>query len=322
MGISDSILTDRGTNFLAELVEQIYDLLDIRRLKTTPYHPQCDGLSERIIRTLLEMLRHYVGEDQDNWDQHLNKLAFAYNTSVHATTKRTPYELRFGRKARVPLDIFFDALSRNEQEAIEDKTEEHGRPHPHEINLELVADTYADKLKQQLGKVYQQVQRDANAVTQAMKIRYDRHVRAAEYEPGDQVLIRDTAVKPGVCKKLSRKFQGPYRVLGKINAVNYVVKGNGPKGRQIVTHVNRLKRWFGPVPTFESLYQQHNHEQPQASTSQDETRQRGRPRKVAKKASAVSTAACTTINTRSNAHPSKENAEVRRSERLKAKQKN
>jgi hypothetical protein len=54
----------------------MWELFDIKRLKTKPYHPQCEGLSERFIQTLKKMITGYINQEQTNWDHHLNKLAY------------------------------------------------------------------------------------------------------------------------------------------------------------------------------------------------------------------------------------------------------
>ncbi|XP_076146551.1 uncharacterized protein LOC143131060 [Alosa pseudoharengus] len=60
MGFPQEILTDQGTNFMSTLLKQVYQLLGIRSLRTTPYHPQTDGLTERFNKTLKQMLRKFV----------------------------------------------------------------------------------------------------------------------------------------------------------------------------------------------------------------------------------------------------------------------
>lgn len=51
------------------------------------------------------MIASQLDEEQETWDLNLNKLAFAYNSSVHASTRQTPFELMFGRMPRIPIDI-------------------------------------------------------------------------------------------------------------------------------------------------------------------------------------------------------------------------
>ena len=91
------ILTDQGKCFEAELFKELLALLDIDKSRTTPYHPQCDGLTERFNRTLESMLRCFIQENLEDWDEYLQPLAFAYNTAIHATTGVSPFQMMFGR---------------------------------------------------------------------------------------------------------------------------------------------------------------------------------------------------------------------------------
>ena len=90
---------------MSHFLELVWELLDIRRLKTTAYHPQCDGLSERFIQNLKLMMTAFEDSEQLDWDLNLNKLAYAFDSSVHSTTGFTPYEMQFGRKPKIPIDL-------------------------------------------------------------------------------------------------------------------------------------------------------------------------------------------------------------------------
>ncbi|CAF1111700.1 unnamed protein product, partial [Brachionus calyciflorus] len=63
-GVPEAALSDRGTNFQSELMNQVFEVLDIQRLRTSAYHPQCDGETERFNRTLEQMLACYVADTQ------------------------------------------------------------------------------------------------------------------------------------------------------------------------------------------------------------------------------------------------------------------
>ncbi|GJY85885.1 putative reverse transcriptase domain-containing protein [Tanacetum coccineum] len=67
---------------------------------STAYHPETDGLSERTIQTLEDMLRAYVIDFSSGWDKHLPLAEFSYNNSYHASIKATPFEALYGRKCR------------------------------------------------------------------------------------------------------------------------------------------------------------------------------------------------------------------------------
>ena len=130
-GIPDVILSDRASDFQSQLIEELYDILDIRRAKTTAWHPECDGETERQNKTLRKMLKCFVNESHDNWETLLPGLSIAYNTSCHATTRYQPFYIMFGRKPKVPSDIFLETP---------------------EIVIPVSPDEYADKLNKTLKK--------------------------------------------------------------------------------------------------------------------------------------------------------------------------
>ena len=63
VGIPKEILSDQGTNFMSQLLKELYNLLHISQLHTSPYHPQMDGLVERLTQTLKAMLRKFISKE-------------------------------------------------------------------------------------------------------------------------------------------------------------------------------------------------------------------------------------------------------------------
>ena len=103
--IPDQIHSDQGRQFESSVMTEVCKLLQIEKTRTTPYHPQFDGQVERFNRTLVDMLSATCKEHPFDWENHLKKVCFAYNTIVHASTGYSPFELMFGRLARMPLDL-------------------------------------------------------------------------------------------------------------------------------------------------------------------------------------------------------------------------
>ena len=96
----EQLHSDQGRQFESRVVHEVCKLLKIRKTKTTPYHPQCDGQVERFNRTLLDMLATTTRENAFDWENQIRKVCMAYNTSVHSSTGFTPFFLMFGRQAK------------------------------------------------------------------------------------------------------------------------------------------------------------------------------------------------------------------------------
>ena len=94
--IPEQLHSDQGRQFESKIIAQVCKLLKIERMRTTPYHPQSDGVIERFNRTLLTCT-----------DQHPFDCCMAYNTSKQSTTGYSPFFLMFGREARLPIDVMY-----------------------------------------------------------------------------------------------------------------------------------------------------------------------------------------------------------------------
>jgi hypothetical protein len=228
-GVPDSILSDLGTNFQAVLISQLYEQLDVHRLRTTAYHPQCDGESERFMRTIQQMFSCYLADHPSDWDELVPKLVFAYCTSTHATTGLTPFEVVYGRKPKMPADLIF--------------------PEP-ELDFLIDVNTYAAKLKEDLVEVYRFVARRSELKVEKMKFNADRKNRPSRYDVGDRVYMFDETKKKGPNKKIGWKWLGPYTIIEKRSESTYVLKPD-KRGRIVVANSARLKKCFSPK--FDSL---------------------------------------------------------------------
>jgi len=105
VGLPREILTDQGSNFTSRLLAEVYNLLHVHAVRTSPYHPQTDGLVERFNQTLKALLRKAAVEDGKEWDKLLPYLLFAYRDVPQATTGFSRSELLYGMDVRGPLDI-------------------------------------------------------------------------------------------------------------------------------------------------------------------------------------------------------------------------
>ena len=89
-GVPEALLSDRGTNLLSNLVQDVCQLLGIKTLHTTSYHPQCDGMVERLNRTLKTILRKHAAQFGVQWDTYLGGVLWAYRNTIHESTGEKP----------------------------------------------------------------------------------------------------------------------------------------------------------------------------------------------------------------------------------------
>ena len=105
VGVPREVLTDQGSNFTSQLLTEVYRLLHIQPIRTSPYYPQTDGLVERFNQTLKAMLRKTADEGGKDWDKWVPYLLFAYREVPQSSTGFSPFELVYGRQVRGPLDV-------------------------------------------------------------------------------------------------------------------------------------------------------------------------------------------------------------------------
>ncbi|GJR81239.1 ty3-gypsy retrotransposon protein [Tanacetum coccineum] len=102
-GVPISIISDRDSRFTSRFWQSMQEALDTCLDKSTTYHPQTDGQSERTIQTLEDMLRAYVLDFGGSWDVHLPLVEFSYNNSYHSSVRCASFEALYGRKCRSPI---------------------------------------------------------------------------------------------------------------------------------------------------------------------------------------------------------------------------
>ena len=104
LGIPEETLSDQGENFISKLMPDLYKLLGVKSIRTSPYHPQTNGAIERFHGTLKAMLKKYE-RGQRGWDTLLPYPLFAYREVPNRSTGFLPFDLMFGRHVRGPLDV-------------------------------------------------------------------------------------------------------------------------------------------------------------------------------------------------------------------------
>ena len=104
------LLSNWGTNFMSSIIDEMCMLHGMKKLWTTPYHPQTNGLVERSHQTIMQMIGK-LGEDKNtNWPGQLAELVQAYNATHSTMTRYSPHFLMFGCRPRLPVDFYFPAF--------------------------------------------------------------------------------------------------------------------------------------------------------------------------------------------------------------------
>jgi hypothetical protein len=255
-GIPEQILSDGGKQYQSTLLELVYDLLDIRKTKTTAFHPQCDGQSEKTIQTLKNMVRAYIDENQEDWDTHMHQFAFAYNSAVHASTQQTPFEMMFGRCPKIPIDLLYpntEVLLREpilkeyqlinevgEVTVLEDHSEIAN------INAPIVAKNYLIELRTKMRNCFATAETNRNIRMNKAKINHDRNIRRHIYHVGELVLTDHPRIKKGLSHGLALKLHGPFKIIAvNENKCDYFIQLAGAKKAKIYqVHQNRLAKYF------------------------------------------------------------------------------
>ena len=102
-GIPKDIVSDRDKLFTSEFWREFMRILGTQLKLSTAYHPQTDGQTERMNRTLQDYLRHYIGPLHDDWDEHLDMAEFAINNAWQESIKMSPFEMVYGLKPITPM---------------------------------------------------------------------------------------------------------------------------------------------------------------------------------------------------------------------------
>jgi len=104
-GPPKELLSDRGSPYMSQLVHDVNKCFDITSLHTSAYHPACNGLTERTNGTLGRMIMRLVEGKPTTWDEHLPAALFACRVTPHSITGFSAFELMYGRKPRLPIDV-------------------------------------------------------------------------------------------------------------------------------------------------------------------------------------------------------------------------
>jgi hypothetical protein len=219
-GVPKEVTSDRGTEFLNQLVKELFDTYQIKHIRTTAYHPQGNGQTERTNQTIKNVLAKLVSQENE-WDQYLPSALFAARTIRSKATRFSPFELVYGRQ---PIREYH--------------------------RLEKKAVSYEERLWdyiiQDMGRL-QQIRQDASRfISQAQerqKANLARKFGAEELEIGDQVLLYRNIVESSWSAKLQPRWEGPYFVQS-IKGTTFRLKNEEGTELKNSYHRSHLKIYY------------------------------------------------------------------------------
>ena len=229
-GMPERIVSDRDSRFTGTFWQAMCDIWQIKRQMSTAYHPQADGQTERMNRTLEDMLRHWCSPDQDNWDEYLKLAEFACNNALHASTGETPFMLTFGQHPLTPASMF--------------NLDQHGK----------LRNPGANQFAGGMQSFVQKARMSLIMAQQRQKAYADQRRRPIQFSIGQYVKLStvNLANRAKGTPKLHPKFIGPFQVTERIGSQAYRLLLPGEMRIHNVFHASLLLPWHtapsGPPP--------------------------------------------------------------------------
>ena len=216
-GIPKNIISDRDTRFTSNFWRSLWGMTGTTLSMSTAYHPQTDGQTERMNRTLEDMLRAYASDEQDMWDEKLITLEIAYNNSEQASTGYSPFYLNSGQHPNLPIGTAMTSTNESTNPTANDFIQE--------MHKSL------EKAKENLKKAQEKQTKYAN-----------HHRRDVRFKVGDQVLLSTANLRNELsAPKLAHRYIGPFEICQVISDVTYKLILPDTMRIHPVFHVSKLK---------------------------------------------------------------------------------
>lgn len=225
-GLPDKIISDRGSQFAALVIQEMYKKLHIKTALSTAYHPQTDGQTERVNQDLETYIRLFCNHRQSDWAAWLHLAEFAYNNRQHSTTQMSPFQANNLTQPRWSLETRVENMT-----------------HP-------AAEEHLQKMKE----VEEELKACLDMAAERMKDLYDKG-EIPDLQPGDLVFLEARNIKERIqardeptrlmTKKLRKKRIGPFEILEKIGNLNYRLRLSGEminKGVHDTFHISLLTK--------------------------------------------------------------------------------
>ena len=233
-GVPVNLHADQGTNIESNVFQKFCELIEIAKTRTTPFAPWSNGETERMNRTLINILKKMVSDHPKDWDLLLQKALMHYRSTVHSSTGFTPYRLMFGREMNLPVDIALNLPSEGSKATVPE---------------------YVSKQAEIINKTETLAREHMETAQNRQKKHYDIKKAGVPYKKGDLVLLLVKDVPTGQPRKFHKEYMGPSKIVTVLSDLDYRIqfigtKNNGPvKRRKVrkIVHFNQLKLFYGDM---------------------------------------------------------------------------
>ena len=221
-----AVLTDRGKEFTSNLMSELCKILQVDRLKTSPFHPMCNAAVERMNSVIGQSIRAYCADAKEAWPYILPSIMAGYRLSPAVnSTGYSPYYMVFGREPSMPIDSILDPIP----QTLNQKTQHDLR----ELldNLEIARHIAKENVL---------------AAQTSYKQRYDKKASEPSFVVGQKVWLRRGNFQARLSRKLQRHWIGPYFIVFAYPTPNYLLREcatNRPLKAPV--HANRLRPFTG-----------------------------------------------------------------------------
>ena len=216
-GFPSRLTSDNGTQFTGKTFQDWLRQNGIRHIRSSPYHPQGNGVVERLHRTLNNIITK-ITQHKGNWATITPMALYFIRCTPSVTTGISPFLARHGWEPSTPLQVLYKTWVQKDLGDI-DLTEWvtiNGE------RIETARDiSLANKLK----------------ASQKRKDKWDVKAVNRSFETNDEVLVR----KPGLNSKLSESWEGPFRIIGKNSPLSYKIDTGGRKLNSV--HIQLIKKY-------------------------------------------------------------------------------
>ena len=220
IGFPERITSDLGQQFISDKMKEVYRLLSIKHIHTSPYHAMANGVCERFNGSLKKILKRLTHEKVSDWDRYVDACLFAYRETPHSSTGYSPFDL-IGRTVRGPMSILRQLWTK---ETIDPEIK---TSYQYVLDLKDKIESTCEIARAELAKSQQQ-----------NKKYFDKKAKHRSFSEGDQVLVLLSVEK----NKLEMSWTGPFVVVSRIGLYNYKIRSN--QGKIKTYHINMLKKWY------------------------------------------------------------------------------